>query len=96
MRFFAFQHHFYLVKEKIETNGIQFDAIHRCNAEQINILLKILAYQFSALAENGIMHSDVKPDNLLLKSTIGDYFTVKIIDFDASFLEKIYLIQTTS
>ena len=86
--FFRFQNHFYLVTEKIESNGMKFDDIYRKSMEQRHMLLKVLAYEFSCLAESGVVHSDVKPDNLILKSTIDGYFTVKIIDFDGSFLSN--------
>ncbi|MCD7891548.1 MAG: protein kinase [Ruminococcus sp.] len=79
--------HFYLITEKVKSNGISIEDIHKCSKEQQYILLKVLAYQFMSLAKNHVVHSDVKPENLLFKNTIGKYFTVKIIDFDAAFFE---------
>lgn len=77
---------FYLVTEKIDATDIHFENIYQRSAEQRHILLKILSYELSRLAEHNVVHSDIKPDNLLLKDTVDGYFTVKIIDFDASFL----------
>lgn len=84
--FFRFKNNFYLITEKVESNGMHFEDIYRKSLEQRHILLKILAHEFSALAYSNVVHSDVKPDNLILKYTINNYFTVKIIDFDVSFL----------
>lgn len=87
LELFREHNQFYLVTEKIESNSVDFEYISKMPIEEKVILLKILAYQFAALAENHVVHSDLKPDNLIFKNTVADSFTVKIIDFDASFLE---------
>ena len=86
--FFLFENHFYLVTDKVDTNSVKFEELHRASAEQKHVLLKVLANEFSKLAAGGIVHSDIKPNNLILKSTLNDFFTVKIIDFDDSFREE--------
>ncbi len=86
--FFRFGNQFYLVTEKVQPNAIAFQDLHLQSAEQLQLLLKVLAYSFSKLEQHGVVHADVKPNNLILKSTIDGFFTVKIIDFDASFLEE--------
>ena len=86
--FFRFRNNFYLVTEYIESYDIKFEDICKTSFEQKMILLKVLAHQFAPLAKKYVIHSDLKPDNLMLKKTLSDYLTVKIIDFDASFLEN--------
>lgn len=85
--FFKYKNNFYLVTEKVDANDIGFNEINKRSFEQKHILMMILANEFSRLASAGVIHSDIKPNNLILKSTIDDFFTVKIIDFDNSFLE---------
>jgi len=87
LELFREHNQFYLVTEKIEASSVDFEYISKLPLEEKVVILKVLAYQFAALAENHVVHSDIKPDNLLFKNTIADSFTVKIIDFDASFLE---------
>lgn len=85
--FFKDKNTYYLVTEKIGSCGVSFMDICKKSDEQKQIILKILAYEISRLAEKNVVHSDLKPENLILKETVGGFFTVKIIDFDASFLE---------
>ncbi|MCD7959430.1 MAG: protein kinase [Ruminococcus sp.] len=55
--------------------------------------MKSLASAFMKLAEHGVVHADVKPNNLIFKDTVDGFFTAKIIDFDVCFLEdhQLYL-----
>ncbi len=84
--FFLEKNMYYLITEKIEPCKVKFEDIHYKSFTQQEIIMKVLAHEISLLAKNGIVHSDLKPENLILKSTVSDYFTVKIIDFDSSFL----------
>lgn len=86
--FFNYENTYYLVTEKISSCGVSFMDIYKRSDEQKQLILKILAYEISRLAEKNVIHSDLKPDNLILKETVDGFFTVKIIDFDASFLEN--------
>lgn len=85
--FFLFKNSYYLITEKIESSGLNFNDICKKSNTQKDVILKVLAHEVSCLAEKNIVHSDLKPENLMLKYTVSDFFTVKIIDFDASFLE---------
>lgn len=78
--------HYYLVTEKVDEISVDCKAISYFDMEHKMILMKVLANSFSKLAENNVVHADVKLDNLLLKKTKSGYYTIKIIDFDASFI----------
>lgn len=85
--FFKDKNTYYLVTEKIRSCGVKFTDICKKSDKQKQVILKILAYEMSRLAEKNVVHSDLKPENLILKETVDGFFTVKIIDFDASFLQ---------
>lgn len=88
-KFFKDKSHFYLVTKLINKyDNVNFENIKDSSDEQKQIILKVLAHSFSKLAENHVVHADVKPDNLIFKKTVNDFFTVKIIDFDASYRES--------
>lgn len=85
--FFKDKNTYYLVTEKISSCGVKFTEICKKSENQKLVILKILAYEMSRLAEKNGIHSDLKPENLILKETVGDFFTIKIIDFDACFIQ---------
>lgn len=84
-RFFKDKSHFYIITELVPKCDITFEKCNSLTFEKKILLLKVIASSFSMLASKGIVHADMKPDNLLFKETIKGYYTVKIIDFDASY-----------
>lgn len=90
-KFFKDNNHFYIVTELIENKNddMNFDELcQKADFEQREILIKTLAYAFYRLGENGVVHSDIKPENLLIKKTIDNFYTIKIIDFDSGYMES--------
>jgi len=87
-RFFKHNSHFYIVTDKVPQCSLDFKSVKYLPPEQKHILLKVLAASFSSLASKGIVHADVKPENILFKSTLPYQYTAKIIDFDGSYLES--------
>lgn len=90
LNFFKNANHFYIVTELIDNKNdkMTFEMLCRnAEYEQRIILIKTLAYAFSKLHENKVVHSDIKPENLLLKKTIDGFYTIKVIDFDSGYLE---------
>lgn len=88
LKFFKHDSHFYIVTENIEKCELDFNNICNSSQEQKEIILKVLANSFAKLAENKVVHADIKPDNFMIKKTVGDYFTIKVIDFDSSYTES--------
>lgn len=81
--FFLFYTKYYSVSEKITAEKID---ISKCAWDQRLMIYKVLADSVRLLHERGIVHSDLKPSNVLLKRTSNKMITTKLIDFDSSYL----------
>ena len=84
--FFRSGSRYYIVTDKVENVESNINITLGLSEQQKVTLLKTIAYSFSLLHEAGIVHADVKPDNILLKKAAEGNLTAKIIDFDAGFL----------
>lgn len=78
---------YYAVTEKVEPEKMGISQIAALPENKRMTLIRAILYSFSVLHSKAIVHSDVKPDNILVKRTENGFYTGKIIDFDASFLE---------
>jgi serine/threonine protein kinase len=78
---------YYITTEKIRQCNITADKIANVPEEKKLLLLKILAFSLSKLHENGVVHADLKPTNVLIKLSETGQVVAKIIDFDGSYLE---------
>lgn len=85
--FFRNDSSYYLVTDKIDSLSITLQEISKKSFEQKQIALKVLTHCVAMLSYAGIVHADLKATNILFKETFRDYFTVKLIDFDTSFLQ---------
>lgn len=86
--FFRDGSHYYLVTDKVDTSSLSISEIASLDIDIKLIILKVFAHCLNQLGKNGIIHSDLKPENLLIKETIAGMYTVKMIDFDSSYLES--------
>ena len=86
--FFRHESRYYTVTEKIDVSTTSIEDISKLSIEKKMIIIRVLTHSVRALHEKGIVHSDLKPNNILVKNTSKGYYTVKLIDFDSSFLEK--------
>lgn len=85
--FFSYESMFYAVTERVDISSTSVTDVSLMEHERKMILLKVLTHSISSLHKCGVVHADLKPDNVLIKKTkIG--YTLKLIDFDASFLEN--------
>ena len=74
--------HIYLIQELLE-GGELFQRIPSMNNYEdadIKTLMKNLVSALAHMHEKGVMHRDIKPDNILLESIKNDY-DVRIADF---------------
>ena len=83
--FFRYKSHYYIVTEKINARPLTVGEISGMSDGQKLIITKIIAYSLGLLHSKGIIHGDIKPDNLLFSKTPNGIYTAKLIDFDSSF-----------
>lgn len=86
MDFFREGTKYYIVTDKVESSSIPIQQVAKLDDKKKETLIRSILYSISVLHEKGIVHSDIKADNVLLKETRNGYLTAKIIDFDAGFL----------
>ena len=84
--FFRFKTKYYITTEIVPAKKLTARQIAALPADVKMSLLKSILFSIRALHENGLVHSDLKLDNILLKPTSGGYYAAKIIDFDSGFL----------
>lgn len=83
--FFRVDTLYYKINEKIDVSSISIDEIHKLKNDDIMIILKSLAHSLRIMHREGIVHGDLKPDNILIKTTATGSYTTKLIDFDDSY-----------
>lgn len=86
--FFRNKSKYYIVTEKVDSANVDIAEIARFSEEQKYLLAKVLLNNVAALHDRGIVHGDIKHDNVLLKRTETGMYTAKLIDFDSSFFES--------
>ncbi|HEX5968991.1 MAG TPA: protein kinase, partial [Intrasporangium sp.] len=76
---------YYKVTEKVDLAGLTPADVARLDFPAQLVLLKTVAHSLKILHDLNIVHSDLKPSNLLIKRTELGY-TTKLIDFDSSYI----------
>lgn len=90
--FFRFGPKYYIVTEKVNVVRTSPEEVYRAFNFSAKVLLaKVICYNVKLLHDNGIVHADLKPGNILIQKTAAGFYTAKIIDFDSSFLESQYI-----
>lgn len=84
--FFRDGSRYYTVTDKVSAPKVSIAQISGYSREKKDVLIRSVLYSVAMLHDHGIVHSDIKPDNVLTVETINGYCTAKIIDFDAGFL----------
>lgn len=85
---FRWDSHYYLATRKVEGEKISMEEIARLPLEDRLLLCRTAAHALMQIHSGGIVHADIKQDNVLLQKTVTGKLTAKLIDFDASFLEE--------
>ena len=70
----------------VETFSKDTKSISRESIEKKLLLLRTLTNAIAMLHEQRVVHSDLKPDNILVKETASKVLSAKIIDFDGSYI----------
>lgn len=86
--FFRYGNRYYTITDKVDSDPITPEHIANFSFEQKILITKVILHSFDIIHRHGIVHSDVKHDNVLFKRTKAGMYTAKIIDFDSSFLES--------
>lgn len=84
--FFLSGSKYYIVTDRVYSSETEPSIIAALSREKKETFIRALLYSVARFHDVGIVHSDLKPDNILLKETVDGYYTPKIIDFDAGFL----------
>lgn len=83
--FFRWGAKYYKVTEKVDAAGLGPSDVVALPFRTQLVLLKTVAHSLKILHDLRIVHSDLKPSNVLIKQTEMGY-TTKLIDFDSSYL----------
>lgn len=75
---------YYKVTEKIDTTSLPPTDISRLPIDDILLISKCVCHSLKIMHDLGIVHGDLKPDNILIKKTATG-FSAKLIDFDDSY-----------
>ena len=85
--FFRYGSKFYIVTEKVKDAKITPEEIFSMEPTEKIALMRTLCDALAELHRRGVIHADLKPSNLLYERTPDGGLSVKIIDFDSSFLQ---------
>jgi serine/threonine protein kinase len=76
---------YYKVTEKVDVAGLEPADVAKLPFPSQLVLLKTVAHSLKILHDLHIVHSDLKPSNVMIKRTELGY-TTKLIDFDSSYV----------
>ena len=83
--FFRWGAKYYKVTEKVDAEGLSTADIEALGLRVQLVLMKTVAHSLKILHDLLIVHSDLKPSNVLIKRTELGY-TTKLIDFDNAYI----------
>ena len=85
--FFRANEFYYIVTDRMFGPFLSIDQISKLSEEKKRTLLKAILYSIMQIHDRGIVHSDLKPENIMIKQTAAGFCTAKLIDFDSGFFE---------
>ena len=78
--------HLYMSSQRVLWDDTSITAMARLFPEDQLTIIKSLVNSIKRLHDVGVVHADLRPENILLKETVPGYYAMKIIDFDNSFI----------
>lgn len=85
---FLWDSHYYLVTQKMGNEEITIGDVLRLPMEDRLLLCRTAIHALMRLHSAGIIHADIKQDNVILTRTTTGKISAKLIDFDAGFFEN--------
>ena len=86
--FFRADSRYYIATEWIDSCGLDFYEISKKDLKDKLLLCRTAAHSLKQLHSAGIIHSDIKATNVIVKESAGGKLVAKIIDFDSGFFEN--------
>ncbi|MCQ2418550.1 MAG: protein kinase [Clostridia bacterium] len=86
--FFRVGSKFYISMEKINALPWTIEDISKMELPAKRRLCAIIAHSIAALHSGGLIHADIKHENILFTKTPAGTETAKVTDFDSAFLES--------
>lgn len=84
--FFRCNSKYYIVTEKIDHSCISIEEISKLPYHKIKFICKVITHAMLCLHNEGFVHADIKPNNILVTvDERNEKYTAKIIDFDCGF-----------
>jgi serine/threonine protein kinase len=78
---------YYKIYDRIDVTNITPEKISLMPADRKLLIMRVVAHAVSILHKEHIVHGDMKPENILIKTSETGAFTAKLIDFDDSYFE---------
>lgn len=86
--FFRVGSKYYVATPKVDARDMSVERIATMPEKEIRRLCAIVAHAAGSFHAGGLVHGDIKPNNILFATTRNNSCTAKLIDFDSSFLES--------
>lgn len=83
--FFHCDTFYYIATQRVPESSITAESAYSLPIDKLFVIMKTLVHCMMRLERGGIVHADLKPSNVLLKPTVGGFYSLKLIDFDSSF-----------
>ena len=83
--YFRFGNFYYAVTDLVHGPYLSVEEIAALPDEKKRVLIRASLFNVMQFHDKGIVHSDLKPDNIMVRRTAEGFCTAKIIDFDAGF-----------
>ncbi len=87
--FFRLGSRFYIAMDKVDALPWTVETIARLSDDETRRLCAIISHAISSLHQGGIVHADIKHENILYTRLNNGSVTAKVIDFDNSFLAAV-------